>query len=165
MQAIRDRLGAPDVVAVQEVAVFADGANALDRPGAALGNYTGVHHDQQRRPRHRDRLPGQGRHDGHQRPPARQHGQRRRGPARACATCYPGKLFDRAPYALDLKKGDLSFTALSNYFASQSHQTQCRIDEAAYVRDAAASPAAGRARTSWWRAISMTSSSPRRSRR
>ena len=51
---------------------------------------------------------------------------------------YPGKLFDRAPYALDLKKGDLSFTALSNHFASQSHQTQCRIDEAAYVRDAAA---------------------------
>ena len=41
-----------------------------------------------------------------------------------------GKLFDRAPYALDLKKGDLSFTAMSNHFASQSHQTQCRIDEA-----------------------------------
>ena len=39
---------------------------------------------------------------------------------------YPGKLFDRAPYALDLKKGDLSFTAMSNHFASQSHQTQCR---------------------------------------
>ena len=49
-----------------------------------------------------------------------------------------GKLFDRAPYALDLKKGDLSFTALSNHFASQSHQTQCRIDEANRVREAAA---------------------------
>ena len=47
-----------------------------------------------------------------------------------------GKLFDRAPYALDLKKGDLSFTAMSNHFASQSHETRCRIDEAEYVRDA-----------------------------
>ena len=53
-------------------------------------------------------------------------------------TDQDGKLFDRAPYALDLKKGDLSFTALSNHFASQSHQTRCREDEAAYVRDAAA---------------------------
>ena len=62
------------------------------------------------------------------------------GPWASASVCdlYPGKLFDRAPYALDLKKGDLSFTALSNHFASQSHQTQCRIDEAAYVRDAAA---------------------------
>ena len=41
VNAIRDRLGAPDVVAVQEVAVFADGANALTGLAAALGNYTG----------------------------------------------------------------------------------------------------------------------------
>ena len=27
---------------------------------------------------------------------------------------------------------------MSNHFASQSHQTQCRVDEAAYVRDTAA---------------------------
>src|SRR4029078_9209709 len=32
-----------------------------------------------------------------------------------------GKLFDRAPYQLELKKGDLSFVALSNHWASQSH--------------------------------------------
>ena len=63
-----DRLGAPDVVAVQEVAVFADGANALTGLAQALGNYTRLHHHQQRRPRDRDRLPGQGRHDGDQRP-------------------------------------------------------------------------------------------------
>ena len=40
-QAIRHRLREPDVVAVQEVAVFADGANALTGLAAALGNYTG----------------------------------------------------------------------------------------------------------------------------
>jgi hypothetical protein len=50
---------------------------------------------------------------------------------------YPGKLFDRAPYALDLKKGDLSLTAMSNHFASQSHQTKCRVDEAERVRQEA----------------------------
>ena len=41
VQAIRHRLREPDVVAVQEVAVFADGANALTGLAAALGNYTG----------------------------------------------------------------------------------------------------------------------------
>ena len=56
-------------------------------PGAALGNYTRLHHDQQRRSRHRDRLPGQGRHDGDQRPRcSASTRQRHRGPARACAT-------------------------------------------------------------------------------
>jgi hypothetical protein len=50
---------------------------------------------------------------------------------------HPGKLFDRAPYALDLKKGDLAFTAMSNHFASQSHQTRCREDEADAVREEA----------------------------
>ena len=152
--AIKDRLGAPDVVAVQEVAVFADGANALTGLAQALGNYTRLHHDQQRRPRDRDRLPGQGRHDGDQRPADRQHGPRHvvrrervrplRGGRVRPRPEQDGKLFDRAPYALDLKKGDLSFTAMSNHFASQSHQTQCRIDEAAYVRDAAGGDAAGR---------------------
>ena len=43
-------------------------------------------------------------------------------------------MFDRAPYALDIYKGDLSFTALSNHWASQSHETACRDDEAKYVR-------------------------------
>ena len=41
VHAIKDRLAAPDVVAVQEVAVFADGANALTGLATALGNYTG----------------------------------------------------------------------------------------------------------------------------
>ena len=41
----------PDVIAVQEVAVFADGANALTGLAAALGNYTPLHRHQQRRPR------------------------------------------------------------------------------------------------------------------
>ena len=41
VKAIKDRLGAPDVVAMQEVAVFADGANALTGLAQALGNYTG----------------------------------------------------------------------------------------------------------------------------
>ena len=41
VQAIKDRLGAPDVIAMQEVAVFADGANALTGLAQALGNYTG----------------------------------------------------------------------------------------------------------------------------
>ena len=40
MHAIRDLLAEPDVVAVQEVAVFADGANALTGLATALGNYT-----------------------------------------------------------------------------------------------------------------------------
>ena len=87
VKAIKDRLGAPDVVAVQEVAVFADGANALTGLAAALGNYTPLHHHQQRRPRDRDRVPGQGRDDGHQRPSGRQHGRRARGRVAACATC------------------------------------------------------------------------------
>ena len=50
---------------------------------------------------------------------------------------HPGKLFDRAPYELDVKKGDLALTALSNHFASQSHQNACRISEADDVRQQA----------------------------
>ena len=38
--AIRNLLREPDVIAVQEVAVFADGANALTGLAQALGNYT-----------------------------------------------------------------------------------------------------------------------------
>ena len=59
------------------------------------------------------------------------------------ATSYPGTLFDRAPYALDVKKGDIALTVLSNHFASQSHQNACRISEAEYVRQQAADDAAG----------------------
>ena len=78
-----DRLREPDVIAVQEVAVFADGANALTGLAHGARQLHGLHHDQQRRPRDRDRLPGQGRHDGDQRPADRRGraepvGQRRR---------------------------------------------------------------------------------------
>jgi predicted extracellular nuclease len=137
VHAIKDRLGAPDVVAMQEVAVFADGANALTGLAQALGNYTGyitTNNDG------RGIATGFLVKDGTTATNGRLLGNTVNGPWASASVCdlYPGKLFDRAPYALDLKKGDLSFTALSNHFASQSHQTQCRIDEAAYVRDAAA---------------------------
>ena len=93
---------------MQEVAVFADGANALTGLATGARQLHGLHHDQQRRPRDRDRLPGQGRHDGDQRPAASRDTVN--GPWASASVCdlYPGKLFDRAPYALDLKKGDLS---------------------------------------------------------
>ena len=146
--AIKDRLGAPDVVAVQEVAVFADGANALTGLAAALGNYT---------PYITTNNDGRGIATGFlvkagtTATNGRLIGNTVLGTWSGESVCdlyvadgsdpgseQDGKLFDRAPYALDLKKGDLSFTAMSNHFASQSHQTQCRIDEAAYVRDRAA---------------------------
>jgi predicted extracellular nuclease len=62
------------------------------------------------------------------------------GPWTSTSQCdlHPGKLFDRAPYVIDIKKGDLSVTMLSNHFASQGHQTRCRDDEADYVRRTAA---------------------------
>ena len=47
------------------------------RPGDRAGQLHGLHHDQQRRPRDRDRLPGQGRHDGHQRAADRGRRERR----------------------------------------------------------------------------------------
>jgi predicted extracellular nuclease len=137
VRAIKDRLREPDVVAMQEVAVFADGANALTGLAAALGNYTGYI-----APNNDGRGIATGFlvKDGVTATNGRLVGQDVVGPWASAAVCdlYPGKLFDRAPYALDLKKGDLSFTAMSNHFASLSHQTQCRIDEATYVRDTAA---------------------------
>src|SRR3954454_2577966 len=148
VHAIKDRLGAPDVVAMQEVAVFADGANALTGLAQALGNYT---------PYITTNNDGRGIATGFlvKAGTTATNGRLLRNTEvgkwagdSVCDLYEPdgpdpgteqdGKLFDRAPYALDLKKGDLSFTALSNHFASQSHQTQCRVDEAAYVRDAAA---------------------------
>src|SRR3954454_1332407 len=136
VRAIKDRLAAPDVVAMQEVAVFADGSNALTGLAQALGNYTGyitTNNDG------RGIATGFLVKDGTTATNGRLLGNTVNGPWASSSVCdlYPGKLFDRAPYALDIKKGDLSFTALSNHFASQSHETQCRVDEAAYVRDAA----------------------------
>ena len=134
VQAIRHRLREPDVVAVQEVAVFADGANALPGLAAALGNYTGyitTNNDE------RGIATGFLVKNGTTATNGRLIGEDEIGPWANDGECdlFPGKLFDRAPYALDIRKGDLSFTALSNHWASQSHQTRCRIDEAAYVRD------------------------------
>jgi predicted extracellular nuclease len=148
VKAIKDRLGAPDVVAVQEVAVFADGANALTGLAQALGNYTGyittnndgrgiatgflvkagttATNGRLLRSTELGNWSGESVCDLYQAD----------GPDPG--TEQDGKLFDRAPYALDLKKGDVSFTALSNHFASQSHQTKCRVDEADAVRQEAA---------------------------
>src|SRR4051794_13112433 len=148
VKAIKDRLGAPDVVAMQEVAVFADSANALTGLAQALGNYTGyitTNNDG------RGIATGFLVKDGTTATNGRLIADTEVGKWAGESVCdlyepdgpdagteQDGKLFDRAPYALDVKKGDLSFTALSNHFASQSHQTQCRIDEAARVREAAA---------------------------
>ncbi len=136
VHAIKDRLAAPDVVAVQEVAVFADGANALTGLATALGNYKGyitTNNDG------RGIATGFLVKDGTTATNGRLIAADVNGAWASATECdlYPGKLFDRAPYALDLKKGDLSLTAMSNHFASQSHQTKCRIDEAARVRQEA----------------------------
>lgn len=132
VQAIRHRLREPDVIAVQEVAVFPDGANALTGLAAALGNYTGYiapNNDE------RGIATGFLVKDGVTAANGRLLGKDVPGPWADDDECdlYPGPLFDRAPYAIDVTKGDLSFTALSNHWASQSHQTKCRTDEAAYV--------------------------------
>jgi predicted extracellular nuclease len=129
VRAIKDRLASPDVIAMQEVAVFADGANALTGLATALGNYTGY-----------IRTNNDGRgiatgflvKDGTTATGGRLVDETRDGNWGSTSVCdlHPGRLFDRAPYALDLKKGDLAFTALSNHFASQSHQTRCREADA-----------------------------------
>jgi hypothetical protein len=49
-----------------------------------------------------------------------------------------GPLYDRAPFALDVSKGDINATVISNHFASQSHENACRIAEAEYLRQQAA---------------------------
>ena len=131
--AIRDRLKAPDVVAVQEVAVFPDGANALTGLAAALGNYTGyitTNNDG------RGIATGFLVKNGTTATNGRLIGKEAGSPWGSSTVCdlHPGPLFDRAPYALDIRKGDLSFTAMSNHWASQSHETACRDEEAKYVR-------------------------------
>jgi predicted extracellular nuclease len=133
VRAIKDRLASPDVIAMQEVAVFADGANALTGLATALGNYTGyitTNNDG------RGIATGFLVKDGTTATNGRLIAANDPSPWGSATVCnlHPGKLFDRAPYALDVKKGDLSLTAMSNHFASQSHEPQCRIDEAARVR-------------------------------
>jgi endonuclease/exonuclease/phosphatase family metal-dependent hydrolase len=113
--------------------VFADGANALTGLATALGNYKGyitTNNDG------RGIATGFLVKDGTTATNGRLVAATDLGKWANKDVCdlYPGKLFDRAPYALDVKKGDLSLTAMSNHFASQSHQTKCRVDEAEAVR-------------------------------
>ena len=161
MLAIRNLLKEPDVIAVQEVAVFADGANALTGLAQALGNYTPLHRDQQRRSRHRAGLPGQERHDGDQRRRDRRGASEPVGRAQRVRPAPGPAVRPRAVRARDQEGRHLA-VALSNHFASQSHQNACRIAEAEYVRQQAATFQAGRARTSSSRVTSTTSSSPQR---
>ena len=62
--AIHNFLGDPDVIAVQEVAVFARRPERADRPGGQAGQLHAVHRPQQRHPPDRARLPGQERRPG-----------------------------------------------------------------------------------------------------
>ena len=142
VSAIRKLLKEPDVIAVQEIAVFADGANALTGLAAALGNYTpyiATNNDG------RGIAPGFLVKDGTTATGGKVVGASADGPWTGTGQCdlyapnaATGDLFDRAPYQIDIKKGDIALTALSNHWASQSHQNQCRIDEANWVRGAAA---------------------------
>ena len=114
------------MIAVQEVAVFADGSNALTGLAAALGNYTGYI-----APNNDGRGIATGFlvKNGTTATSGEVIGEEVGSPWGSAGVCdlHPGPLFDRAPYKLELKKGDLSFVALSNHLASQSHQNACRI--------------------------------------
>jgi predicted extracellular nuclease len=143
VRAIHDFLGDPDVIAVQEVAVL-DGKNALTGLAQALGDYTpyiAANNDA------RGIAPGFLVKDGVTASNPRLLGQAEQYNAHSEGTCdlAGGPLFDRAPFALDIRKGDLDITALSNHWGSQSHEEACRVAEAEYVRQqAAALQAAGR---------------------
>ncbi len=133
VSAIRKLLKEPDVIAVQEVAVFADGANALTGLAAALGNYTpyiATNNDG------RGIAPGFLVKNGTTAANGEVLSEEKGSPWGSTQVCdlHPGPLFDRAPYKLEVKKGDLAVTVLSNHFASQSHQNACRISEADEVR-------------------------------
>ena len=52
-------------------------------------------------------------------------------------------LFDRPPLALDVTAGPVTFTILTNHFASKSHPDACRQAQAAFVRDRVAEIEAG----------------------
>ena len=116
--------------------MFADGANALTGLAAALGNYTpyiATNNDG------RGIAPGFLVKDGTTATGGGVIGADRPSPWGSTSVCdlHPGPLFDRAPYKIEVKKGDIALTALSNHFASQSHQNACRISEADYVRQQA----------------------------
>ena len=161
MLAIRNFLKEPDVIAVQEVAVFADGANALTGLAAALGNYTpyiATNNDG------RGIAPGFLVKNGTTADRRRGVGEERPSPWGSSAVCdlHPGPLFDRAPYQLEIKKGDIALTALSNHFASQSHQNAVPHLGGRVRPPARRRRCRRRARTSSSRVTSTTSSSPRR---
>jgi predicted extracellular nuclease len=150
VKAIRSFLKEPDVIAMQEVAVFADGANALTGLAQALGNYTGyitTNND------------GRGIATGFLIKNGVTAANGRLLDADKVWTvdekddcdlatgnaANPGKVYDRAPYALDISKGDIAATVISNHFASQGHENYCRIREADLLRQqAAAMVAAGK---------------------
>ena len=134
--AVRNFLKEPDVIAVQEVAVI-NGKNALTGLAAALGNYTGYI-----APNNDGRGIATGFlvKNGTTATGGEVIGEEIGSPWGSASVCdlHPGPLFDRAPYKLELKKGDLSFVAMSNHFASQSHENACRISEADWVAKQAA---------------------------
>jgi predicted extracellular nuclease len=146
--AIRNFLKEPDVIAVQEVAVFGPPApaNALTGLAQKLGNYT---------PYITTNNDGRGIATGFlvkdgttaSDPRLLGAGEIYNNWSEGACDLAPnnGKLFDRAPFVIDVKKGDLAVTAMSNHFASQSHENACRIAEAEFVRQqAVALQAAGK---------------------
>jgi predicted extracellular nuclease len=133
VKAIRNFLKEPDVIAVQEVAVFNDGANALTGLAQALGNYTAynaVNNDG------RGIAPGFLIKNGITASDPRLLGKAETYNAHSEGKCdlAGGPLYDRAPFALDISKGGVNATVISNHFASQSHENACRIAEAEYLR-------------------------------
>ena len=129
------------------------------RPGAGARQLHAVHRDQQRRSRHRAGLPGQERHDGDQRRRDRRGAPEPVGQRQPCATCTRARCSTARRTSWRSRRATSRFVALSNHFASQSHQNACRISEAEYVRQQADGVPAGRARTSSSRVTSTTSSS------
>jgi predicted extracellular nuclease len=132
VKAVRGFLREPDVIAVQEVAVFADGANALTGLAQALGNYTpynAVNNDV------RGIATGFLIKNGVTASNPRLVGDNVDFPATGPpCNLRPGKLYDRRPFGLDISKGDLTATVVSNHFASQGHEDACRIAESDYLR-------------------------------
>jgi predicted extracellular nuclease len=133
VKAVHSFLGDPDVIAVQEVAVFPDGSNALTGLAHALGNYTpynAVNNDP------RGIAPGFLVKNGVTASNPRLIGADALYNDWNEGTCdlAGGKLYDRAPFALDVRKGDLAITTISNHWGAQSHQEPCRVAEAEYLR-------------------------------
>jgi endonuclease/exonuclease/phosphatase family metal-dependent hydrolase len=148
VKAIRNFLKEPDVIAVQEVAVFSDGANALTGLAQALGNYTGyitTNNDG------RGIATGFLIKNGVTASNGRLLDADKVWTVAEKADCdlatgnaaNPGKVYDRAPFALDISKGDIAATVISNHFASQGHEDYCRIREADLLRQQVAGMVAG----------------------